>query len=227
MAGRRKRRRGPGTEAGKAAVRLNPVKHGVLSQTPVLPLVERREDWDRLRLQLIEYWEPNGFHEQWLVNELAAAFWRGARNLRFESESSMVNLRDVPRDWWLGRSLQGLPVEEEDDGRPKLTPEAIAEMDRMLALRLLPGEETLSKVMRYETMLHRKASDITQQLILLKGLREPGGGWRLRGAGSGGTGESKRERNFVSGRYVRKEGAVDVGEAPGGGEFGGSAGDGA
>ena len=36
---------GPKPMAGKAVVRLNPVRHGVLAQTPVIPLVERREDW--------------------------------------------------------------------------------------------------------------------------------------------------------------------------------------
>ena len=143
MARPRKQRgkRGPKTAAGKAVVRLNPVRHGVLSQTPVLPLVERQEDWERLRLGLIEYWEPNGFHEEWLVDDLAFVFWRAARSRRFESESIMVNLRDVPRDWKLGRSMQGLPVPEE------VTEEAVREMDAMLALRLLPGEETLAKVM--------------------------------------------------------------------------------
>ena len=44
-----KRGGGPKTPKGKAAVRTNPIKHGVLAQTPVIPLVEREEDWRRLR----------------------------------------------------------------------------------------------------------------------------------------------------------------------------------
>ena len=40
----KKRRGGPKTAAGKARVRRNPIKHGVLAQTPVIPLVAREED---------------------------------------------------------------------------------------------------------------------------------------------------------------------------------------
>ena len=40
---------GPKRPEGKAVVRRNPIKHGVLAQTPVIPLVEREEDWRRLR----------------------------------------------------------------------------------------------------------------------------------------------------------------------------------
>lgn len=180
-------------------VRLNPVRHGVLSQTPVLPLVERQEDWDRLRRELQEYWEPNGFEEQRLVDELAVTYWRKGRSLRFETESIMVNLRDVPRDWWLGRALQGLPAPEE------LTAEAVAAMDRMLALRLMPGEETLGKLIRYETMLGRQAANIRQQLIALKALRDPEGGWRL-SAQTGGLRPTRQQpRSYVTGRFMANE----------------------
>ena len=36
-----KRGGGPRTAAGRAVVRRNPIKHGVLAQTPVIELVER------------------------------------------------------------------------------------------------------------------------------------------------------------------------------------------
>ena len=56
---KRKRGGGPKTPEGKAVVRRNPIKHGVLAlrlrlparsgqaPTPVITLVEREEDWDR------------------------------------------------------------------------------------------------------------------------------------------------------------------------------------
>ena len=58
---------GPKTEAGKAAVRLNAVKHGVLglrlrplarsgqAPTPVLPLVESKERWEELRRDVLDW----------------------------------------------------------------------------------------------------------------------------------------------------------------------------
>ncbi len=38
-------------------VRLNPVRHGVLAQTPVIPLVERQEDWEELRAGALRAFE--------------------------------------------------------------------------------------------------------------------------------------------------------------------------
>ncbi len=61
MAERKKKRGGgPKTPEGKAAVRRNPIKHGVLAQTPVIPLVEREEDWRRLRDGVFEYFRVEG-----------------------------------------------------------------------------------------------------------------------------------------------------------------------
>src|SRR6266581_3849171 len=103
----RKRGGGPKTEAGKAIVRRNPIRHGVLAQTPVIPLVEKPEDW-RVERQL------------------------------------------------LGRAAPKEP-----------TRQTVAEMDGMMMARLLPGEETLERVMRYETRLHRFLLQTMQQFLIL------------------------------------------------------------
>ncbi len=58
----------------------------------------------------------------------------------------------------------------------EVTEEAVREMDRMLMARLLPGDETLEKVMRYETKLHRFLLQSVHQLLLLKGMRKQGPG---------------------------------------------------
>lgn len=52
-------------------VPLNPLRHGVLSQTPVIPLVERFEDWEKLRLGVI----LTGAHA-------TRPFYRSARGIR-------------------------------------------------------------------------------------------------------------------------------------------------
>lgn len=155
---------GPVTKRGKARVRLNPIKHGVLSQTPVIPLVERQEDWDRLRAGLYDAWTPEGAMQEAMVERIAGIVWRMRRNMRFECASIEGYMRDVPRDWREARQDMGLPVPR------TLTAEAVAEMDRMLMARLLPGDEALDKVMRYETKLHRFLLQTTHQLLVLKGL---------------------------------------------------------
>ncbi len=164
-----KRGGGPRTEAGKAVVRLNPVKHGVLSQTPVIPLVEREEDWEALRRGLFEALDVQGTLEEALADRIAGIIWRLHRAVRFESESVSRYLHDVPGDWRASRRAAGMPVPVE------VTQEVVEEMDRMLMSRLLPGEETLAKVMRYETKLHRFLLQTLHQLMVVKGLRKPGG----------------------------------------------------
>lgn len=170
---KRKQGGGPKTARGKAVVRLNPLRHGVLSQTPVIPLIEKFEDWERLRLGIHEFFGVTGLvWPEALADRLAATYWRLLRNLRLETESITAYLADVPRDWRSLREAVGLPVPEE------LTPEAIREMDEMLMARLLPGDEMMDKVLRYETKLHRFLLQTEHQLLVLMGMaRGPGLQW--------------------------------------------------
>ncbi len=161
---------GPKTPEGKAAVRLNPIKHGVLAQTPVIPLVEREEDWEKLRSGVFEYLDVQGALEEALADRVAAILWRLYRVVRFESEEINRYLRDVPRDWRASRHRERLPIPTE------VTQEMVDEMDRMVSARLLPGEETLEKIMRYEARLHRYLLQTLHQLLLLKGVRRSGPG---------------------------------------------------
>ena len=167
----KKRGGGPKTARGKAVVRLNPVRHGVLSTTPVIPLVESEEDWQRLRLGVHEFFGVAGLPwPEALADRLAGLYWRCLRVQRYESESITSDLYDVPRrDWRSIRAQAGLPVPEE------LTPEAVAEMDAMLMARLLPDAEVLDRVLRYETKLHRFLLQTEHQLLVLMGMaRGPG-----------------------------------------------------
>src|SRR3972149_10945633 len=166
----RRRGGGPKTERGKAVVRRNPIKHGVLAQTPVIPLVEREEDWRRLREGVFEYFQVKGAMEEALADRRAGIIGRLYRVVRFESESINRYLHDVPKDWRLSERLSRRETQTE------VTEEAVAEMDAMLMARLLPGEETLEKVMRYETRLHRFLLQSVHQLVLLKGMRGGGAG---------------------------------------------------
>jgi len=100
-----------------------------------------------------------------MVDRIAMLVWRQYRVVRFESESIAAYLNDVPRDWHMGRRAAGMPVPE------SVTPEVVEEMDRMLTARLLPGDETIDKIMRYETRLHRFLMQTIHQLLLLMELR--------------------------------------------------------
>jgi hypothetical protein len=75
---------GPKTPKGKAAVRLNAVKHGLLSQEVLLPGDDEsalKELGDRLRNEL----QPAGELEDQLVEQVIAGFWRLRRLRRVET----------------------------------------------------------------------------------------------------------------------------------------------
>ena len=165
-------KRGPKTAAGKAAVRLNPLKHGVLSQTPVIPLVEREEDWVKLRDGTREYFQVEGIVEEVGADQIAMLMWRRYRVVRLETESIARYLEEVPEDYERMRAALATRC------RRGPRPQAVEEMDRMLSARLLPGSEVMEKVMRYETRIHRFLMQSIHQLLVLQALRK---GRRFRG----------------------------------------------
>jgi hypothetical protein len=75
---------GPNTPEGKAAVRLNALKHGLLSQEILLPGEDEealRELGERLRAEL----QPIGELENLLVDRIIASYWRLRRLGRVEA----------------------------------------------------------------------------------------------------------------------------------------------
>ena len=94
----RKRSGGPKTPAGKAVVWQNPIKHGVLAQTSVIPLVEREEGWQRLRRRVMAYFEIEGEFLEALGDRAASLIWRLQRVVRFETEAIGQYLEDVPEE---------------------------------------------------------------------------------------------------------------------------------
>ena len=77
---------GPKSKKGKAAVRLNAVRHGVLSTTPVIPGLENQEDWEAHRAGLMASRAPEGPLEEALAERVALLFWRLQRVIRYERD---------------------------------------------------------------------------------------------------------------------------------------------
>jgi len=78
---------GAKTEDGKAIVKLNAVKHGILSDAVVITKgegQERKEAYLRLYDGLQDYFKPEGAMEDALVEQIAVTLWRKRRVLRFE-----------------------------------------------------------------------------------------------------------------------------------------------
>ncbi len=79
---------GPRTPTGKAAVRHNALKHGLLARDVVIASGEGKEsqgDFDRLLSDLREDLQPVGVLEEALVERIAQCQWRLRRAARYEN----------------------------------------------------------------------------------------------------------------------------------------------
>ena len=54
---------GPATQEGKEVVRWNATRHGIRSPAPVVPGVEKAEDWEEHRDGVLESLQPEGHLE--------------------------------------------------------------------------------------------------------------------------------------------------------------------
>jgi hypothetical protein len=177
---------GPKTPAGKARVSRNAVKHGILAETPVLMRVESQEKWEALKRDVFEFFDLQGPMLESLGTRAAGLIWRLDRASRFETEATAQYIEEVPEDWYRSMKLEGRRVSVLRDGpagppfaaaqdRPQderdITKADVEEMYRMMMARLLPGDEVMGKVMRYETKVHRFLMQTLYQIMILKGLK--------------------------------------------------------
>src|ERR1700690_3269508 len=66
---------GPKTSAGKAAVSMNALRHGLRARTVVLP-GEAREEFHQLCDDLEVEWQPQSRTEQFYLEQMAVSQWK-------------------------------------------------------------------------------------------------------------------------------------------------------
>ncbi|OPY11928.1 MAG: hypothetical protein A4E69_02536 [Syntrophus sp. PtaB.Bin138] len=81
---------GPRSEAGKAVVSRNALKHGLLSRNLVIE-EESREEFSELLQLLMEEFQPAGLVEHALVERVGIALWRQRRLVRAEAAQVSLN----------------------------------------------------------------------------------------------------------------------------------------
>ena len=89
---------GPKTKEGKEVVRWNATKHGIRSPAPVIPGVEKKEDWEEHRDGVLESLQPEGHLEFVLTERVALLSWRLHRVTRFETESIALYQEQIEED---------------------------------------------------------------------------------------------------------------------------------
>lgn len=127
---RGKPRGGPKTPEGKAIVKFNALKHGLLAKEVVITTGDGAEDsreFDSLVSKLIAELKPVGIVEELLVDKLAGCLWRHRRLYRYEVGLIRGQLDTAVDDFYSKDELNELlEIDEEETQRPD------EELDRMI-----------------------------------------------------------------------------------------------
>ena len=89
---------GPKTDGGKEVTRWNAARHGIRSPAPVVPGVEKPEDWEEYRDGMLEDLAPLGSPELALAERVATLAWRLHRVTRYETETIARSQEQVEED---------------------------------------------------------------------------------------------------------------------------------
>jgi hypothetical protein len=89
---------GPATQEGKEVVRWNATRHGIRSPAPVVPGVEKAEDWEEHREGVLESLSPEGHLEEVLAERVALLSWRLNRVTRYETETIALSQETIEDD---------------------------------------------------------------------------------------------------------------------------------
>jgi hypothetical protein len=100
---------GPVSQEGKEVVRWNATRHGIRSPAPVVPGVEKAEDWEEHRDGVLESLSPEGHLELVLAERVALLSWRLRRVTRYETESIALYQEKVEDDLARERRFESGP----------------------------------------------------------------------------------------------------------------------
>jgi hypothetical protein len=89
---------GPRTVEGKEIVRWNATRHGIRSPAPVVPGVEKKEDWEVHRDGVLDSLSPEGHLELVLAERVALLSWRLHRVTRYETETITLSQERLEDD---------------------------------------------------------------------------------------------------------------------------------
>jgi hypothetical protein len=89
---------GPKTEEGKEVARWNATRHGIRSPAPVVPGVEKSEDWEEYRDGMLEDLAPLGSLELALAERVTLLSWRLHRVTRFETGAIATSQETIEGD---------------------------------------------------------------------------------------------------------------------------------
>ena len=139
--------------------RLNAIKHGITSNSPVIPGIEDEAAWQRHRDGIRDSLGCEGLFEEVFAERVASLTWRLYRVVRFEVTSTMNRIEGVAQELATLRSYAAgvLARGEIIEADPK-------EVDERQFSQVLPPDADLDRIMRYEPILHRQLIQMLHEL---------------------------------------------------------------
>jgi len=145
---------GPKTPEGRAAVRMNALKHGLTAAEIILPTTEDKLEFDQFRLAFEEECQPVGLLEQVVVEDLVISRWRMNRVRKMEpgffALRHHVMRRQIKEDFSTLDAQAHLALIFRDDAQ---------------------DEDTIGKMSRYEARFERSFYKALKELQRLPALR--------------------------------------------------------
>ena len=136
---------GPKTQAGKEVARWNATRYGIRSPAPVIPGLEKAEDWEEHRDGVLKSLSPEGHLELVLAERVALLSWRLHRVTRYEQETIALSQEKVEEDLMERQSLNPLISAAVHPQDVRMDHEEAKKTQRLLKkLFTLPGEKRLS-----------------------------------------------------------------------------------
>jgi hypothetical protein len=161
---------GPTSRRGKAVSNRNSSKHGILSDAPVVVEIgEDYNEWERHRMGTIESLGAEGHIELVLAERIANLFWRIKRLERYETNMIFHRLQDIPDHMDSMAKIDKLLV-----GLPREQSITLKKVDREMSRRMVPDDDTVTTILRYEASLHRQCMQNLHELEAMQTRRKGG-----------------------------------------------------
>ncbi len=106
------------TEAGKAVVKYNAIKHGLLAKEIIVSVGDGAEDpmeFHSLWESLVQQLKPKGSLEELLVEKVVCFFWRLRRAYRFEVGLIRENLDTATHDFYSEKNFTGNSIHKTNE----------------------------------------------------------------------------------------------------------------
>jgi hypothetical protein len=136
---------GPVTEEGKEIVRWNAARHGIRSPAPVVPGIEKKQDWEAHGEGVLDSLKPEGHLETVLAERVALLSWRLHRVTRYETESIALSQESLEDELARRRRYSASIAEGIHPQDVRGAHESAKKTQRLLKrLPVIPDDERLS-----------------------------------------------------------------------------------